>query len=552
MNPLGISISIGISGHLEARFPYDRALVDSIKRVPGFEWNALTRAWTARGPEVFLDLDRYHIQYAMDQRAQQERERLYSLLHDLAALKSQPTTGQYAYQSIGAKALALQKRGILADEMGLGKSKQSLDAAQLVGAQRILIIAPKSLLWNWERECSRWAAGYPVYVYDGTPRERAAAEAHFGDAQVIIITNYEKLLLPSTRLERQWDAVIADEAQRAKNTTSKTHKLLHRLCQHSAKHVFLLTGTPLEIRVEELYALTRIIRPAVLGGYWRFRRDHLALDGWGNAIGARNVRLLQERVGAWVTRRTKQQVLKQLPPKLPPVLVPVELSAGERAIYKGIKDGLLAWSKDGKHTAGETLVQLVRFQQLTSSMALLGFDGRGSKYAVLEELLDGWQGTRAIVFTRFREMADLLRQWLPASLLHPDAWITGELGDARERQRRVDEFNAGRLGKVLVGTDAMAFGLSIQADLVVHYDKLWNPAKEWQREDRAHGVGRGIEGVPTTVVYLLADGTLDVGMHRVTEARAKQFHDVLDDAETVMVERYTSKQLLKLVEGDVA
>lgn len=547
-----ISITIGIGGKLEARFPYNKALVDSIKRVPGFEWTALSRAWIAVGPEVFLDLDRYGIHYSMDQRAQQERERLYELLHNIAVLKSQETTGQYEYQTIGAQVLALQGRGILADEMGLGKSKQSLDAAQLLDAKRILIIAPKSLLWNWERECSMWAAGYPVYVYDGTPKERAATEMHFHDAQVIIITNYEKLLLSSTRLERQWDVVIADEAQRAKNTTSKTHKALNRLCQHSSKHAFLLTGTPLEIRIEELYALTHIIRPAALGSYWRFRQDHLVLDGWGNVVGSRNVRLLQERVGAWITRRTKQQVLKQLPPKLPPVLVPVELGKQERDIYSDIKRGLLDWSKDGKHTAGETLVQLVRFQQLTSSLALLGFEGRGSKYNMLEDMLCGWQGERAIVFTRFREMADKLRQWLPGVLFHRDAWITGELSDARERQRRVDEFNAGRLGKVLVGTDAMAFGLSIQADLVVHYDKLWNPAKEWQREDRAHGVGRGIEGVPTTVVYLLADGTLDVGMHRVTEVRAKQFHDVLDDAETVMVERYTSKQLLKLVEGDVA
>lgn len=546
-----------------AFFPYDPRTVAAIKQVPGFNWNKSERAWVSDGPEVLLELERYRLPFQASGETAERIAKFNQRMDSIIRLKQvnkatvdQGTEDLYAFQAIGAQSLFLQKRGLLADEMGLGKTKQSLDAANLAQAKDILVIAPKTLLYNWEKEVHRWYPKWVTVVISGKATERAdqyrflSGERKTAIPRVVIV-NYEKLIAADFPFQLRWDVLIFDEAHYVKNTTAQRHKAVKKIADRSA-YVFGLTGTPLETKPEETYGIMKVVRPSVFGNWMRFKEQHLIVDSWTGKISGLKPEtkdLFRERLGAWMTRRTKAMVAGQLPPKVYN-MVGVELTDDERRIYRDIKKGFDRWVEEQGRMIGSAsaLTQLIRFQQFTSSPFLLGVEhiGYGSKFWALKELLDGWEEGRAIVFTRFKEMAYLLQRWLEV----PDeAIITGDLVDSRERLRRADEFSAGRLGKVFIGTDAMAFGLSISADLVVHYDKLWNPAKEWQREDRAHGIGRGIEGRTTNVVHLLASDTIDVGMHVVTNERADLFRDVVDGAEATVLSSFGLREYQSLVEG---
>lgn len=545
-----------------ATFPYDKELVRNIKLCAGFAWNQSIKAWVSEGPEVLLDLERYRIPYTpMDKGTEQSildfyvsLERIIKLKRENSNLLSGGSAELYGFQRIGSDSLGVQLRGLLADEMGLGKTKQALDACEFTGAKTILALVPLTLVYNWRNEVEKWHPDWDTLI---VPSDKSARIKFYRElpktlaavtVPTVVITNHEKARLADFPKRQPWDALIIDEAHKIKNTQAAIHKAIDGIAKRS-KSVFALTGTPLEMRAEETYGILKVIRPSVFGAWWRFREQHCDVDWSGRVMGLdpNSQELFKERLGPWMTRRTKAQVAKQLPPKVySPILI--ELSAAERMMYKEIAKGFDTWvESQGKMTGSATvLTQLIRFQQFTSSPELLGADhlSPGSKYLALYELLDGWEG-QVLIFSRFKTMANLLHGWLKA---HPDAIITGDVNQPEERMRRIDEFNAGRLGKVFVGTDAMATGLNItSADLIVHYDKLWNPAKEWQREDRLHRIG---QTKVVNVVHLLCVGTIDIGMSVVTEKRAALFRDVVDGAEETVLASYSTGDYKKIIAGE--
>lgn len=546
-------IRLGTYGEngFKALFPYDAQFLARLKEaVPGLRWEPNLRAWVSDGPEVLLDLERANIPFEpLNYDARERIARFRSLLNDVIALKRRELgdeTKPYSYQDVGAEFLALIRAGILADEMGLGKSRQALLAAERLGAKRLLIIAEKTLIWKWYSECEKWAPHRTRLIIPDAPKARSTALRRAAEAEEIaVITNYEKARSSWWPYDASWDVLIFDEAHRAKNRATKTYAAVRRIRVRSSA-AFAISGSPLETRPEDLFAIMSIVRPAVLGeSITRFRAAHMREEVQGNNIVwvLRRPDLLRERIAPWIMRRTKAQVYRQLPPKIHTDHI-VELSAGERHLYDGLVKLAPSWLK-----ADDPLVVLLRYQQLTSSPHLIERPdlGRGAKFEALTELLDGWDG-RALVFTRFRSMAERLREWLGAPA---DAIITGAVADPRERSRRIAEFNAGRLGKVFVATDALSHGMDVSADLVVHYDLLWNPAKEAQREDRCHGIGRGIEGRVTHVVRLIARGTIDEGMRRVTARRSALSADIVDGAAgEAFLRRLSASAIQRLLAGE--
>jgi len=527
----------------EAKFPYSPQNVADIKRCLGFQWDKKGKKWYSEGPEVLLDLERNKMEFEASPAAKARADELYQQLTDVWWAKD-PTKAElddekYAFQCSGTQVLVLQKYGILADEMGLGKSKQALDACAEMHCKDILILAPKSLLWNWQEEVRKW---YPDWVIDVLP-DKKEERGHFWQFRFpcAVVANYEKLLLQDWP-EFNWDALILDEITRAKNTRTQTHKQLRRLVS-SAKNVFALTGTPLEMRIEELYGITSLVRPSVFGNYSRFRDQHLVTDFFGNVVGSKGHQLLKERIGPWMTRRTKAEVASQLPPKVYNTHW-IELSAGERQGYEEIRRDYVRWLQENERDLREAnaLTQLLRLQQFTSSPELIDSGSVGSKFCELEEIIGEWPG-RVVVFTRFADMARRLSLWLN---LPAGAIIHGGV-PADDRLPRIDSFNNGNLGNVLVSTDAGAYGLNITgADLVIHYDMLWNPAKLWQREDRLHRIG---QERTVNVLKLITKDTVDEGMLRVLEKREELFHDIVDGAEEAALLRLSPRQLRLVAEG---
>lgn len=524
------------------------AYINKVKQTAGFAFNKSAGGWVSDGPEVLLDMDRIDLWPYVTEITPQAAARaagFRALLEGILDAKHQETPGEYGYQKAGTDVLVLQDRSILADDMGLGKSKQALDACAKLDAQRILIVAPKTLTYNWLAEIQKW---YPDWanaiVIPDSKKAKEDAWSCLDSDRWIVIINYEKLRLKDWPFDLHWDIIILDEAQKLKNTATQLAKAARRL---KTARMWALTGTPMEIRIEELYGIMSLLRPSVFGGYLRFREQHLIMDAWGNVIGPKNLELLKDKIAPWMTRRKKEDVLKQLPPKLYNTLY-VELAPDEAKQYTKIKREFLEWLAEHDRSSNEAnaLTQLLRLQQFTCSPDLLEDGPEGSKFQALVETIDEYEG-KIVIFTRFEKMANRLVEWLPGRV-DPEGFISGPV-KAQDRVDRVTHFNTGALGKVLVSTDAGAYGLNITgADLIIHYDQLWNPGKMWQREDRLHRIG---QQNPVNVLNLVCNGTVDEGMLKVLDKRREIFKDIIDGAEDKAISKLGSAAIRKIVEGKI-
>lgn len=535
-------------------------ILNDVKRhILGIRWDAKLKKWVSDGPEILLDMQRFGYDVRPTQAAYERAVAFMERIEAILDARDRSVNGHmYGFQEIGTEVLLLQERGILADDMGLGKTKQALEALNQIWPVPTIILVPNSLVYNWKNEFEKWT-DIPFEIVEGGPKQRAKFWASKPWERSVILTNLEKVRMDDFPMDAPWGCVIVDEATKFKNWQSQMSKAFAKLTgnlyeedakgkpiyseivREAPKYVWLLTGTPLEVRGQELYQMMRYTRPAVFGFPSRFRDAHLITNEWsGSAIGVRNRTLLSERIAPFVLRRTKPQVAKQLPPKLFNEVL-VELNPLDRKIYARIVNEFSAWLKSEGREAKEAnkLTQLIRMQQFVDAPDLLASEDagesdlagmRGSKFEMLRDIIKEHDG-RILVFTRFSQMANRLLEWLE---LPQEATIQGSV-KPEERVSRVERFNNGELGDVFISTDAGAHGLSYRADMVVHYDGLWNPAVMRQREDRAWGIGRGIEGRATNVVFLLGMDTIDVGMHHVVQERQELFNEIMDGAEDAII-----------------
>lgn len=538
----------------KASFRYDPYLVDQIKKCLGFQWNKELKFWWSAGPEVLIDMERYQVPFRATSVAQERIDDFRKRLYVIAQLKNTEIEGQFGYQTIGTHLLVTQRRAILADDMGLGKSKQALDALALVWPRirnrRCLVVAPKTLTYNWydpespETEFTKWHPELPVFqVPEGGPKKRAPFwEDLLERDEFVLITNYEKTLLRDFP-DLEFEVVIADEATKLKNSRSQIWERMETFTG-DATYVWALTGTPLEIRLEELYNLMKLVRPAVFGPFSRFAQQHLMQDLNGLTLGSKNHDLLKMRYGPWITRRTKKEVAPWLPPRLPRILHYIEMDETEKKLYEQLCQDFDDWKEEnpGANTFN-ALVEQVRLQQFCCSPDILdiGEGIKGTKFEELERIIAEWDGLIA-VFTQYREAGKRIHEWLGC---HEDAYIHGNQG--KEAVRRGYAFSRGDLGKVLISTDAGAYGLNIVgADLCIHFDQTWNPQKHNQRVGRLDRTG---QTKPVNEIYLLYRNTIDHGKRLVLDEREDLFSDVVDDVESFTKLKLSITDLSKLARG---
>lgn len=539
---------------LAANFPYNEEHVKRIKLCLGYAWNKSHKSWMSEGPEVLLDMERFGIKpdwLSTEARSTAEDFR-QSLWLSLQARQEPIYDEEYGYQRQGTLFLANNKRAILADDMGLGKTKQSLDAVSMVGAGRILVLAPKTLTYNWLEEVAKWHPEYTAGVvpdFKSDSKKKGIGRNNFWKKPPnIVIANYEKLRgedWPNI----QWDVLICDEATRLKNSTTLTWKnvrTISRRLNPAMDYFWALTGTPLEIRVEELYNIFTILRPAVLGNFMRFREQHCKTDWSGTVIGVQNMDLLRDRIGYFMLRRTKEEVLDNLPPKLPPQNVFINMTVEEEKDYQELLAEFGEFLNDTSLNVGDPLTKLLRMRQFCCTPAIWDVPRKGSKYEALKDIIKDWEG-RVVVFCFFEEVTRLLANWLREDVgYNPIAYIAGNV-DPRERIERVKRFNNGELGKVFVSTDAGQQGLNITgANLIIHFDQLWNPQKMHQREDRLHRIG---QKDTVNVMNLLYIDSIDYGMYELNLERQELFDDVIEGAEEVMIRKLSPARLKRIAEG---
>ncbi len=438
--------------------------------------------------------------------------------------------------------------GCLADDMGLGKTATTL-AHLIERPGPHLVICPLSVVHNWEAETRRFAPGMSVMVHHGAGRQRTVDDvtpALFGFADAdIVVTTYGLLARDLDALAAvEWTTVVLDEAQFVKNAGTKAAKAVRRL---PAAQKLALTGTPVENRLSELWAILDAVNPGLLGSQQRFRDTYASkIERNQDVEVAARLRTLTQ---PFVLRRTKadKRLIPDLPDKIEQIAF-ATLTKEQAALYQHVVDQLLVDAKDleGMARRGRVLAALTRLKQICNHPAQALKDGsrlagRSGKLARFDELIDELLDVdeRALVFTQFREMGELLQRHL-AERLHLDAPFLHGGVSRGGRDRMVADFQA-EVGSplLLVSLKAGGTGLNLTAaSQVIHYDRWWNPAVEDQATDRAWRLG---QQRTVNVHKLVCQGTVEERIGEVIDEKRAIADAVIGTGEAWLSELSTDE-----------
>ncbi len=459
------------------------------------------------------------------------------------------------YQEEGVEwALRLAHAGLgacLADDMGLGKTLQALAVllARAAGGPT-LVVAPTSLLGNWRAEARRFAPSLRCHLYAeaGGPGERSQLLGQLG-AQDVLLVSYPMLQIDAVAFAgRQWHTLVLDEAQAIKNAAAKRSQAVFEL---QADFRLALSGTPIENRLGELWSIMRACNPGLLGTLPRFNERFAALIERQRDRQAQ--RTLRRLIAPFLLRRTKAQVLDDLPPRTE-LIWPVQADEQEKAHYEALRrEALIAAERALKGNApGQAhlniLAGLTRLRRAACDPRLVSPELKmpGAKVQAFAELAAELvaNGHKALVFSQFVDFLTLLREPLDAAGIAYQ-YLDGSTPSA-ERTRRVDAFQAGEGELFLISLKAGGFGLNLTvADYVVIADPWWNPAAEDQASGRAHRIG---QQRPVTVYRMVNQGTLEERILSLHQTKRELADSVLDDGGVSVAP--APDELLALMRGD--
>ncbi|HTQ38919.1 MAG TPA: DEAD/DEAH box helicase [Pirellulales bacterium] len=414
----------------------------------------------------------------------------------------------FPYQMQGVAFLYPRVSAVLADEMGLGKTMQAITALRMLlhagEICSVLIVCPKPLVTNWQRELAQWAPELPVAVIEGDQSRRAW---QWQQAEPPVkIANYELLCRDAeivARHSQPFDLVILDEAQRIKNRSGVTSEAV---CSISRRRSWALTGTPVENSPDDLLGIFEFVAP-------------------GNLSGNMKPRSLGRAAGDYIIRRTKSQVLADLPPKLFRD-ADVDLSPEQRETYTLAEDeGVLRLTELGDAVTIQHVFELIlRLKQICNFDPATGVSAKLERLAAdLDEVAAS--GQKAIVFSQWVGAAQRLRGQL--AHLHPLEYH-GQISP-RQRDAILEQFRADRRHHVLLMTyGAGGVGLNLQfCGYVFLFDRWWNPAVEDQAVNRAHRIG---SAGPVTVTRFLARDTIEERIDQVLAEKRELFDTIFSDA----------------------
>lgn len=385
--------------------------------------------------------------------------------------------------------------GILADDMGLGKTLQAITAitqyVEANGPSVNLVVCPTSLVYNWKEEFTKFNPNLRVLPIDGTPMQRKKLLESMEDFDVVI-TSYS-LLQKDIEVYKaiSFSYAILDEAQHIKNRGTRNAKSVKMV---QAKHRLILTGTPIENSLEELWSLFDFVLPGLLSSYDRFIEKYVRNVAGGEALVS-----LRRKVSPFILRRMKKDILQELPP-VSEIVYHCHLSEAQRELYRSYANSAreelskLVRKEGFDKVQIHVLATLTRLKQICCHPAIFAKDkaegGDSSKYDMLLELLQTLiEGKHKVVlFSQYTRMLKIIRNDLEQMGI-PFSYLDGS---SKNRMSIVREFNEKEnIPIFLVSLKAGGAGLNLTgADTVIHYDMWWNPAVENQATDRVHRIGQ--------------------------------------------------------------
>ncbi len=438
----------------------------------------------------------------------------------------------YPYQREGMLHLAFNGRALLADEMGLGKTIQAIAACALLHrlgqARRVLVITPASLKTEWEEQIQRFTP-LPYQIVFGGKHARLRA---YDDAPTFTLVNYEQMLADALDVNARLrpDIVVLDEAQRIKNWASKTAQAVKRL---RSRYAFVLTGTPIENRLDELYSIVSFLDPQIFGPLFRFNREFYRLDDRGRPEAYLQLQQVHDRIRPILLRRRKADVETELPSRTDRNLF-IKLSPVQRDEYvahERLVAGLVQIAKRRPLTPQQQqklLKELGVMRMLCDTPFILNHEDRTCpKLDELDRIFDevlSAPDVKVIVFSEWEGMLELVRDLCRDRGLG-FAWHTGSVPQLK-RRAEIRAFKDDPDCRIFLSTDSGGVGLNLQhASVVINCDLPWNPAKLEQRIARAW---RKHQKNIVTVVNLIAEDTIEQRMLGTLAAKQSLAEGVLD------------------------
>lgn len=438
----------------------------------------------------------------------------------------------YPYQQEGMLHLAFNERALLADEMGLGKTAQAIAACELLRRtrriERVLVVSPASLKAEWEEQIAKFT-GLPARIVWGPRADRLKL---YREPSFFYLVNYEQVRSDVEEIGRLIapDVVILDEAQRIKNWQTVTANAVKKL---SSPYAFVLTGTPLENRIDEIYSIFQVIDPQLLGPLFRFNREFYELDGRGMPQGYKNLDELRRRIRPLILRRRKDEVEDQLPQRTVNNYF-VKMAPEQELRYEeyNTRVAKLLTILNRRPLTKEELELLQKWlacmRMLCDAPFILDPECRLSPKldeleSILEEVLES-KDNKVLIFSEWERMLELVRDTAGAMDVG-FAWHTGSVPQKARRQE-INRFKNDPECRLFLSTDSGSVGLNLQAaNVVINLDLPWNPAKLEQRIARAW---RKHQTRPVSVINLVCSDSIEHRMLGLLSQKQQLADGVLD------------------------
>lgn len=436
--------------------------------------------------------------------------------------------------------------GLLADEMGLGKTLQVITfLSSLEHRTQTLVVCPASLVYNWKSEFSRFAPDIPAVMITGSAAARREAVLSAPN-NAVLITSYDALKRDGELYAgKKFDVEVIDEAQYIKNANTKAAESVKEI---DANFRIALTGTPIENRLSELWSIFDYLLPGFLYRYTRFRSNYEMPIVRGSDAYARE--RLQKMISPFILRRTKADVLKDLPEKLEEVYY-APLEGEQKELYEARRDRLkimLAKESDDEFRKKriEVLAELTRLRQTCCAPSLIyeGYEGNSAKEDLCIDLIrtavEG--GHKILLFSQFKTMLEKLNERLEKEGISYH-FLSGET-PKQKRAEMVDSFQQDDVPVFSISLKAGGTGLNLTAaDIVIHYDPWWNTAVENQASDRAHRIG---QTNIVTVYRLIVQDTIEESIIELQSQKADLASEILS-VEEMSSSSLTREQLMDIL-----
>lgn len=404
--------------------------------------------------------------------------------------------------------------GILADEMGLGKTIQTIAFLLSNKDKKSIVITPTALIYNWKNELEKFAPTLKVGILHAVKSEREKILDN--------IDNYDVLLTTYTTYKNDmdkykninFDYCIIDEAQNIKNPDAIITKAIKKI---NAKVRFALTGTPIENNLMELWSIFDFIMPGYLYNKSKFKSTFVNNE--------KNIIELKNLIKPFILRRTKKEVITELPDKIEQKII-IDLEKEHKRAYKGYVNLITRKIKENNQDNITVFSYLTKLRQLCLSPELMvkNYQGKNSKLDVLINIINDSSNEKILVFSQFTKVLEVIGKRLnEENILY--SYLDGKTS-AKDRVKLVEEFNTNNNKVFLISLKAGGTGLNLtSANIVVHFDPWWNPAVEDQASDRAHRIGQ--KNV-VNVIKLIAKDTAEERVINLQETKKELIEDVIN------------------------